>query len=50
MGKQGWYQTWCQGSRAGNALEPWHKPKDKERKNREKTKFFSFFFSKNLKS
>ena len=26
MGKQGWYQAWCQGSRAGNALEPWHKP------------------------
>jgi hypothetical protein len=26
MGKQGWCQTWCQGSMTGNALEPWHKP------------------------
>ncbi len=26
MGKQGWYQDWCQGSRAGNDLEPWNKP------------------------
>ena len=26
MGKQVWWQSWWQGSRSGNTLEPWHKP------------------------
>jgi hypothetical protein len=26
MGKQDWWQDWCQGSRNGNALEPCDKP------------------------
>ena len=44
MGKQGWCQAWCQGSRAGNALEPWHKPGT-----RPKWLKFILILSKNLR-